>query len=51
MLRKIKDLNPVWFVRESWAFMEGSRWEFWTYLPMAYARYVYYTLFEEDECI
>lgn len=44
-MQTIRDLNPIWFVRESWRFMSDvPRREFWIGLPLAYLAFCRETL-------
>ena len=47
-MRKIKALNPVWFVKASLSFMEGySMGHIWVRMPFAYLRYSWYVIFDK----
>lgn len=46
-MNKYHHLKPGVFVKDSLAFMQGySRFRVWLYMPVAYIRICYYTIFK-----
>lgn len=40
-----KHLRPDVFIKESLAFMKGfPKWQVWLYMPVAYIKYLFYSL-------
>jgi hypothetical protein len=42
---QLKHFNPIWFIRQSFSYMEGTaKWKIILFMPIAYVRYCYYMI-------